>query len=436
MIVSSYNSQIQENEILRAYSLFDTQLSTTYLHSDSKTALQLESQADAFSTTLSKYNSYGSRVALNYAQNNNDSNPPLSLSSSTPAYSSSLGVGISQNLLKDFGEDINMTKISIASKNYESSKYLYLKEVLGTIYDVQIAYWDLYEAQKNYELEEYGLSLIEELLQQKERMVELGGFPKALLQEIIASRADTMATIAVASKKLKLTQMNFISVMGTQEEQFQIIDTPKEYTLNNFNNDTFWIAQHPDLLVNQIEIEKYAQLIKYYDNQLLPSLSLNVNYAIHNPNAYERHLSPYSKEHYLLNSGVTLSMPLDNSNAKSDITKNRLGQLAANAQRDKLIHEISINVKKAKYEIETIKEITQLSKMSVKAQEEIIKQEDRKLELGLTTMKNYLDNMSALIAKKKKLLTYECDMMRSFANYFKVTGTVPDFLNIDVSEFK
>jgi outer membrane protein TolC len=435
LIVSSYNPKIQENEILRAHALFDTQLSTTYLHTDSKTALQLESQADAFNTTLSKYNSYGSRVSLNYAQNINDSNPALSLSSSTPAYTSSLGVGISQNLLKDFGENINHTKIEIASKTHQSSKYLFLKEIINTVYDVQIAYWDLYEAQKNYELEEYGLSLIEELFQQKERMVELGGFPKALLQEIVASRADTLTTIAVASKKLKLSQMNFLLVMGTQEE-FQIVDTPQEHTIKNFDNDTLWIQQHPDLLVNQIEIEKYAQLAKYYDNQLLPSLSVHVNYAMHNPSSQESHLSPYNKEHYLLNSGVTLSMPLDNTNAKSDMTKNRLEKLSAAAKRDKLLHEITLSVKKAKSEIDTIKEITKLSKMSVKAQEEIMKQEDRKLELGLTTMKNYLDNMSALIVKKKKLLSYECDMMRSFATYYKATGTMPDFLNIDVSEFK
>lgn len=436
LILSSYNPKLQKNEIRRAYSVFDPQLTSSYVHSDSKTALQLESEVDTFSTGISKYTPFGSKVSLNYAQNSNGTNPPLSLSSATPHYTSSLGVGISQNLLKDFGESINMTKISVASRMHKSSQYVFFKEILNTLYDVQVAYWDLYEAQKNYELEMYGLWLIEELLKQKERMVELGGFPKALLQEIVASRADSMASVAVTQKKLNLAEINFMSILGLQEGAFQTIDTPKEYVIENFNNDEYFINQHPDILVNKIEIENYTQLVKYYDNQNLPSLSLTANYAFHNPNANEKHLSPYSNEHNFYSSGVVFSMPLDDSNAKADIEKNRLNILVAKSKRDKLYHDIGVSIKKAKNEVETIKNITNLSKISVNAQEEIMKNEDRKLELGLTTMKNYLDNLNALITKKKKLLTYECDMMRSFAGYYRAVGSTPEYLHIDLSELK
>lgn len=436
LILSSYSPKLQENEIRRAYSVFDPQLISSYLHSNSTTALQLESEVDTFSTTVSKYNSFGSKISINYAQNINDSNPPLSSSSSTPHYTSSFGLGISQNLLKDFGESINMTKISVTTRVHESSKYIFLKDILNTIYDVQVAYWDLYEAQKNYELEMYGLWLIEELLKQKERMVELGGFPKALLQEIVASRADTMASVAVTQKKLNLSEINFMAVLGMQEGAFQTTDIPKEYPITNFNNDEYFLNQHQDILVNKVEIENYTQLVKYYDNQNLPSLSLTLNYSLHNPSAQEHHLSPYSNDHYFYSSGVVFSMPINDSNAKADIEKNRLNILLATSKKEKLYHDIRVSIKKAKNEVETIKNITNLSKISVNAQEEIMKNEDRKLELGLTTMKNYLDNLNALIIKKKKLLSYECDMMRSFAGYFKAVGLAPEFLNIDVSKLR
>jgi outer membrane protein TolC len=227
-----------------------------------------------------------------------------------------------------------------------------------------------------------------------------------------------------------------MAVLGMQEGAFQTTDIPKEYPITNFNNDEYFLNQHPDILVNKIEIENYTQLVKYYDNQNLPSLSLTLNYSLHNPSAQEHHLSPYSNDHYFYSSGVVFSMPINDSNAKADIEKNRLNILLATSKKEKLYHDIRVSIKKAKNEVETIKNITNLSKISVNAQEEIMKNEDRKLELGLTTMKNYLDNLNALIIKKKKLLSYECDMMRSFAGYFKAVGLAPEFLNIDVSKLR
>ncbi len=416
--------------------MFDAKFSSSYLHTDSKAAIELQSKKDAFNLSLSKQTVLGSTIGLNYSQNINDNNPPLTIMSSSAKFEASTGVSFSQNLLKDFGTKVNTTKIFVASKIYDGMKYNFLQDVLNTIYNVQVAYWNFYEAQKNYELETYGLTLLEELLKQKEKMVELGGFPKALIQEIVASRADVLTRMAITEKNLKINEINFESVLGSLDDKFEASDLPFEYSINNSEDESAILEKHPEILANKTQADASRRLLSYYDNQLLPSLNVGIDYSLNNPSPEKSSLNPYTKDHDSFSTGLKFSMPIDNSSAIADLARTRLSLMSATAKEDKIKYDIKIKVKKALLEIDTIKNIVNFARNSVEAQEKIMLNEDKKLELGLTTMKNYLDNMNSLIIRKKQLLSFECDMMRSFASYFEAIGRSPEFLNINLSEYE
>ncbi len=430
--ISALAPKISKTDILKESGIFDIWLNGSFLHTNSKAAMSTAFQTDVSTLALSKYTDFGSNIALNYTKNTNAYSP----SSSVAPYSATAGVSISQNLLKNFGATVNNTKLYVASKAYESAKYGFYKDTMDAIYEAQVSYWNLYEAQKGYKLDGYGLSIVDELLRRKERMVELGGFPKALLQEIAASKADMQTTLANSYRGLKLAQIAFGTTLGMGGHEFEVKEPPFQHSIKTENAINEAYKNRPELLANWAQKEALQRMDGYYNNQLMPTLTLNANFGSNNPNAQSESYYPLSKNHNTHSAGINLSIPIDNSSANADAQKAKLNLMLIAAQENKIKQDIEYQVKKAVVELERISVVLNAAKKSVEAQEEVIKNEDRKLELGLTTMKNYLDNQHSLVARKKALSAYECAMMRAVAEYYKAIGTPPEYLNITLSEQK
>lgn len=428
--VSAFSQRLSEADSLKENAPFDFILNSSFLHTNSKAAMLASFQTDMSSASLSKYTTLGSNFSLNYSKSSNIYTLGLSPTASTSPYSASAGISFSQNLLKNFGSKVNTTKIYVASKTTESAKYSFLKETLDMAYDAQIAYWNLYEAQKGHELDGYGLSIVDELLRRKLRMVELGGFPRALIQEIISSKSDMQTALANSDRNLKLAQISFAAIMGAQSDDFEAAEPPFEYEVNTGDSLKNAHNSRPEMLINKAQKESLERLDGYYANQLLPTLTMSANFGSNNPSAQTQSWYPYSQNHNLYSAGINFSMPIENSSANADIQKNRLNLMLVKAQENKIKQDISYQVKKATVELERVGVVLKMAKQSVAAQEEVMKNEDRKLELGLTTMKNYLDNQNLLVSRKKSVLAYECLMMRTIADYHKAIGRLPEYLNI------
>ena len=85
--------------------------------------------------------------------------------------------------MKDFGPNINNTKIVIARRNSKISKVQLEKIISDTILDVENKYWNAVYRKMNYELSKLSLELAVDLFVKNEQEVELGTLPKiALLQ--------------------------------------------------------------------------------------------------------------------------------------------------------------------------------------------------------------------------------------------------------------
>ncbi|QSZ41884.1 hypothetical protein GJV85_07110 [Sulfurimonas aquatica] len=436
LIVSSYGPKKSSFNILKEEGRFDLSLESSVNFTQDKSAIQFTSDSTNYNIELSKYNSFGTDISIQYQKDIIDSNPPFTLSSSTPRFDSSLGLSLSQNLLRNFGTTVNNTHISISKKMLQSEKYKLLEATLLILYKVQIAYWNLFEAQQKYTLELFSLSLIEELLKQKERMVELGGFAKALLLDIKASRADSFTLVADSKRSLEVAKLEFLEVIGLQNIDIELSDRPFEYDVKYSEDKERYIDNHPMVLINNINVESLKQMNSFYENQMLPSLSLDVGFETHNPSISDNSLSPYKDNHNVFGVGLQFSMSIDNSVIKSDLGKGRLSELEYKANENRIKFYLKSEITKAIANIKYIKELLFVAKQSVDIQKSIIKNEDKKLELGLTTMKNYLDNMKELTKRQIKLLEYEASMMRYFATYYNAVASTPEFLNIDISELR
>ncbi|MEK6590208.1 MAG: TolC family protein, partial [Nitrospinota bacterium] len=91
-----------------------------------------------------------------------------------PQYTTSLNLNITQNLLKDFGVDVNTAKIKIASNNKEITVYQFRDRVIRIISQVEEIYWDLLFAIEDLKVKRESLKLAKDLERRIRIQVDVG----------------------------------------------------------------------------------------------------------------------------------------------------------------------------------------------------------------------------------------------------------------------
>lgn len=104
-----------------------------------------------------------------------------------PEYSSSLGIKITQPLLKDFWINENRQRIKVLKINKKISELEFKSKLIELVYKSQVAYWDLILAYKALDIGVQSVELAEEQLKMTTRMSEVGEGSKI---EVVSARAE------------------------------------------------------------------------------------------------------------------------------------------------------------------------------------------------------------------------------------------------------
>jgi outer membrane protein TolC len=213
-----------------------------------------------------------------------------------PFYYSLLQFNLTQPLLKGFGPKINRIETTRAENTRDSSQAQLKAAVLQTVYDVEAAYWNLLYAQENLKVQEASLAQSRETLKRNSEAARIGS--KSAIEVLGAETEVTRWEDGAIGARLQVEQLEEqlrrLMNAGNAGEgggreahpagtRLLLADRPDAEKRSIGLDEALRtaLAERPEILSAEKDLETSANDIGYYRNQLLPQLDLK--FSIWNP---------------------------------------------------------------------------------------------------------------------------------------------------------
>jgi outer membrane protein len=442
IIVEKFTSKISETGIQNQKGTFDPTfsaiVSTTHENDENAVGVSTTTDLNKFSTGISKKFTPGLKIALLYETSDRDE------ISDEGRYNANLKLQVTQNLLKDFGININTARITIAEMEYEQSRETLAMKIIEIVADVQSAYWNYYQNQKDLEVRRKSYDLTKSLFNKKKQEAILGSLVPADLIEIESRVASKITEYIEAKKSFRESDVTLRKLLGLpfnfEGDTFTIkTENCPVYSLQQINfKKTFEKAleNHPEYRKKQLQVKAKKVEVQLMKNQTLPDLEAFASYGIgSNKNSWRGNDGAYALQggdNYEV--GLKLSIPLGNNEAGSNYTRAwlELEKLRAELKNQEL--EIKKSISNAKISLEQNALLYQSGSNNLKLKEKNLKAGEEKLKYGTTTLRELLDIQTELINASLQLIGAEVSYEQSLVNLYKIQGTLDPRLNINLSD--
>jgi len=461
---ASFNPNISETGIQQEKGKFDTLLSTQYqknrsvsqsgsvLGSGSSSVLKEEHHN--FEGSVQKKFLTGAQVQLKETQEEylTDS----SFQGLRPQFKSTLGLTLTQPLLKDFGIGINETYIKIANLNYEISEYTFRDQVMNVMYQIESFYWDLYYRIEDLKAKEDSLKQAEDLQHEFKVKIDAGALAPIEIYQADANVAQRKQEVIVAQSAVKATEDYLKGALNLYDKKeywdIEIVpsDPPNVIAIKPSVDECVQtaMANRPDIKQAQLGIESSKLQLKYAKNQKLPNLalfgSMGTSGIAGRPAStagifgpfYQGTPSPYngqwdkarndmlSGDYYNYVIGVKFDFPLENNIAKSQYQKARLQSDQAVTSMKNVENNLINDVREALRRLETSYKVIDSATANLKFTKEKLWAEQKKYDVGMSTARNVFDFQRDVAQAQSTLALAKAEHSKSIVNVSRVTGVL------------
>ncbi len=291
--VERYNPELSQQDVLAAQGYYDPFLFANLSRTSTDTkASNAFAGGDVVNTKRNVWNfglgipiQTGADFSLNF--NNNKSDTNNTFTSFNPTYNSSLSIGVTQPLLKNFRIDAPRRQLRLAKKSREISDVQFRQAIVNTVAVVKGYYYELLYAIDNLAAAQKNLQLAKKLLDENEIRVKVGTMAPldvVTAQSEVASREEG---VIVAENALAEAEDNLKSVIFPENDplmwrtRITPTDRPSaepmpvdvEAAVQNA------LANRTDMVAARKNLERADISLEYARNQLKPQLDLVANYG-------------------------------------------------------------------------------------------------------------------------------------------------------------
>ena len=388
----------------------------------------------------------------------------------SPRYSANFEFSVTQPLFRDFGIDVNMTRIRVAQKGEEIAEQDLALGVSKLIQQVVEAYWNFVFLQEDFEVKKASLEFAKSLLMQTEDLLRAGRVTRVSVLEARAGVADREEAVIVsenevmkAEDRLKLllyADLDSVRLRPMGSLSFEAVDLDLQRSLD------LAFKQRPEILRLQRVMEQRKLDTKFAFNQTLPRLDLTSRYGLTglsgrpnktpaNPNVsdapvgaivqgsvFEGETRPKDAFDKFFNSDpfdswsveLRLEIPLWNRTAKARLSEAILKLMETQAALRSLKETIGAEVRNARRDIVTARKRIESTRAAVLSIREALGGSRGKFEAGITTSYEVLQVVSDLADAKTREL-------RAFMDYNLATtalslgeGSILEMYNVEIKK--
>jgi len=402
--------------------------------------------------------SSGATASLNF--DNQHINWNATTSGFNPFNGSSLGITVTQPLLRGFGNALNRRYIRIAGNERKISSLLFQQQLINTIYGVVRLYTDYVALYEDEKVKQETVTLAEKLLADTKAQVEIG---------TLAVIELTRANAQVASARLAL-----INARGLREEEEAIVknvltrrnDDAAVREAHMIPTDTLSVPEQeqvrpiqdlmsdalrsrPDLAQAALQVENAQIGLAGSRSATLPEVDL-VGVAQNNglagtgssalPNGYPGYVGGYgsaleqifARNYPTYGVGVQVTLPIHNRVAEADLARDEIQVKQQQVRVAQLQNQARLEVEDAIIAMRRSRASYQAAVEARRLQQESLEAEQAKFEIGTSTSYFVIQYQSLLAQAKSTEIAAESAYVKARAALARATGAILDDNHVSI----
>lgn len=463
--IAGLEPRIREARVAAEEGIFDLQLHASATASNSRllstspffrefvgdgSVAQDNTQEQAIRFGLSRLNRWGGTYGVELSETHVDSTRRVPVPPGTPpelepplrnAFNTAeLQLKVTQPLLKNFGSQVTRNRIVIAQNNLSMSQEDFRQQITDVTAQVQEAYWDLVFRRQDLEVRRQQRDLAEQLLDQIRKQVAVGTLAPIEVLQAETEIARVQERILVAENTLRATEdrlkriMNF-SLRGEYADVVLLpVDTPTydALTINQEEQIRQALDQRVDLMQAKLMLENQRVTLVFSENQALPTLDLETSLRVNgiSKNFEDQFGEVDPGKRYRWDVSLQFSQPLGNRQAKNRIAQSRLAIRQQMLRIKNLEEEIIRQIRAAVRDVTTNAQRVRASRVSSQLAQKQLEAEEKKLQVGLSTVFTVLDFQEDLSVERSKEINALTDYLQALIHLEAVKNTLLSSYNI------
>ncbi|HXP42793.1 MAG TPA: TolC family protein [Candidatus Acidoferrales bacterium] len=429
--------------------------------------------------------SWGTNLQVGFNNSRITSNVPFNTFS--PLINSALRVQLTQHLLQGFGLPANTRFIHIAKNNRELTDVAFRLQIIDSVDQIELIYWDLVYAYENARVQNESLTFAQKTLSDTKKQVEIGSLAPIETVRAQSTVAQDQQLVTTAQTNLQLEQLlmkNALTrnlkdpVLATAEViPTSTIAIPAEEQIlptEDLINDA--LRHRAELVETRIDLNSRDYSNKAVRSALLPTLDLFAYYggsglggsqnpanlcqdqtaeqrqlgfcAGPNPDNNEQVLIPTAGStsiggtwNQLVNStapdkgvGLSLNIPLRNRAAQAVQVRSELEYRQAQMRQQQIENQVGIEVRNAQYAVQQNRASVESAKAALDLARQSLDAEQKKYQFGTSTTTLVLQYQSQLATAESTLVNATVAYEKSRIELDRATGTLLDHNGISVDD--
>ena len=395
----------------------------------------------------------GAQVGVNF--DNNHQNQNLLNTTFNPYTGSSLGLTVTQPLLRGFGASLNRRFIRIAGNEQRIGSLLFQQQLISTVYGVVRLFTDFVALYEDEKVKQETLALAEKLLADTKAQVEEGTLAQVELTranaQVFSARQDVINARGLREEQEAILK-NVLTRRGNEEPTVQAARIIPMDTLNIPEKDEIRpmqdligdaLSNRPDLGQAQLQISNAQIGLEGARSLTKPEVDL---VGIMQNNGLAGATSPYASTTYpggvggygtaldqiftrkypTYGIGVQFTLPIHNRIAEADVARDELNVKQAQVRLRQMQNQARLEVEDALIAMRRARSSYEAAVEARKLQQESLEAEQAKFEVGASTAFFVIQYESLLAQAKSTEVAAESSYVKAKAALERAMGTILD----------
>jgi outer membrane protein TolC len=454
---------VAQNAITRAFAAFDPLATASFSSTEQRTPSGDQLTSGAGASTLVELSqpanfNYAQTLPTGLQYNVDFAAQKLSTNSGyyyyNPTLTSSLQLNISQPLIKNRGAYINRVPIMVATSTLRKTEYDLKTSLLQLVSNAENAYWDAILARENLRVAESARDLADQALKRAQRELELGALSPLDIYNPEQQYATSKIGVSQAQYALKQTEDALRRQIGADLDQkirtlpivltetvAPEVDAPPIDAEKEVHKA---LGARPDLksATQSLDIDDLG--ISLAKNELLPDLELTGSYSTQGlggvfypqsagpgvlpapaavPGGFGDALSQmFSFGYPMYSFGLTLTLPIKSHRASADMADALVAKKRDTLTVRTVRQQVRLDVLTAVSQVESSKDAMKLSVVAQDFSRKYMEAEQKKYELGNSTIFFVLQAQGALVTAESTVVQNAVGYRRNLMNLLLRTG--------------
>lgn len=379
-----------------------------------------------------------------------------------PQYEPELVFSLNQPLLRNFGLNFAYLLVDVTNLQSEAAAWTYRAQLADFVKRVISAYWVVVFTRQNLGVQQQSLELARQTLRENNERVRVGLLAPVAVKEAESQAASREQQVIVANNQLDNALRLLRQIVYLQKgdsfipQAIEPVDAPRTTPVNVDADRALNLAleERPEVHAQTLDLQSKQLTARVRENQLLPRFDFVGNVglnglsgdavAVVDPSTGQTVQTPYdgpywealdrltSKKFYSYMAGVEVEIPIGNAAAKSEYTKAKIDVSQSELNRRQLFSDISLEVTTAVNDVVANIKRIQASRVARELAEENLRNQQKRLEVGIATTKDVLDFQDDLTQARGVELQAATDYNISLAELARAQGTILDEYSVVV----